>query len=338
MPDDALASSDDGAAFAGHPGWRRTFGGGLSLGLMMPVARIARGAFPDMDGQLALASRIDELGFAALWVRDVPLHDPDFGDVGQIYDPWVWLGQLAAVTSRVALATSGIVLPVRHPLHVAKAAASVDVVSGGRFLLGLVSGDRPAEFPAFGVDHGTRGERFRDAWSVVDDSLHGSFPRISSPFGAMAGDVDLVPKPSYGRLPMAAVGSAGQTIQWLAEHADAWITYPRDIQVQRGRIGLWRSALEQRGGGRRKPFAQSLFVDLTADPSGGPEPIFLGYRLGRLRLLEHLDQLRSLGVSHVFLNLRHSTRPVPEVVEEIASEILPRLGDLTPGSSGDHER
>jgi len=72
--------------------------GRLTLGFLMPVVSIAKGVFPDMAGQLELASRIDTLGFSAVWVRDVPLYDPDFGDVGQIYDPWIWLGQLAAVT------------------------------------------------------------------------------------------------------------------------------------------------------------------------------------------------------------------------------------------------
>lgn len=326
---------------AAHPGWARVFGakpaGRPTLGFMMPVARGADRPFPDMGGQFALAARIDALGFAALRARDVPLHDPAFGDAGLIHDPWVWLGQLAAATRRIALATGGVVLPVRHPLHVAKAAASVDAVSGGRFLLGLASGDRPAEFPAFGVDHAARGGRFRAAWEVVDRSLHEAFPAIASPFGAMRGGVDLVPKPATGRLPMVAVGSARQTIQWVAAHADAWVTYPRGAEAQRGRIGLWRTALEQRNGGRRKPFAQSLFVDLADDPEFGPEPIPLGFRLGRARLVEHLETLRALGVDHVFLNLRHSARPAAEVVEEIAAEVLPRFptpGPVPPAAVG----
>lgn len=57
---------------------------------------------PDMVAQLDLAAEADQLGFAALWVRDVPLFDLAFNDAGQIYDPWVRLGQLATTTKRAA--------------------------------------------------------------------------------------------------------------------------------------------------------------------------------------------------------------------------------------------
>lgn len=66
-------------------------------------------------------------------------------EAGQVYDPWVWLGWIAAQTSTIALATGSIILPLRHPLHTAKASASVDQLTGGRFVLGVASGDRPVE-------------------------------------------------------------------------------------------------------------------------------------------------------------------------------------------------
>jgi luciferase-type oxidoreductase len=317
---------------AGHPGFARIFAPArLTLGFMFPMTRV-EGVFPDMRDQLAMAAKSDALGFGALWVRDVPLYDPGFGDVGQVYDPWVWLGQVGAVTERIALATGAVVLPLRHPLHVAKAAASVDRLTGGRFLLGLASGDRPAEFPAFGVDHAGRGERFQAAWTVVERALGESFPRLASPYGTMAGDVDLVPKPfgGAGALPLMAVGSARQSVQWLAGHADAWVTYPRDAAQQADRIAMWRLGLEQRAGGAWKPFAQSLFIDLADRPDTAPEPIFLGYRLGRAPLVEHLERLQGLGVNHVFFNLRHSRRPAAEVMEELAADVLPRFPSPAP--------
>ena len=88
--------------------------------------------------------------------------------------------------------------------------------------------------------------------------------------------------------------------------------------------------LRQRTGGAFKPFAQSLFIDLTDDPGTVPTPIFLGYRLGRNRLIEHLETLRGLGVNHVFFNLRHSTRPAGEVMEELAAEVLPHFPSIAP--------
>src|SRR5262245_40207791 len=75
-----------------NPGFRRMFRPGrLTLGLMFPVEAFA-GDAPSMVGQAALAERADAAGFAALWIRDVPLRVPSFGDTGQVFDPWVWLG------------------------------------------------------------------------------------------------------------------------------------------------------------------------------------------------------------------------------------------------------
>ena len=125
--------------------------GRLTLGVFFPIEAFQRDE-PTMRDQERLARRAEELGFAALWTRDVPLRDPNFGDIGQVYDPWVWLGWIAAQTRTIALATGSIILPLRHPLHTAKAAASVDQLTGGRLVLGVASGDRPVEFPAFGVD------------------------------------------------------------------------------------------------------------------------------------------------------------------------------------------
>ena len=130
--------------------------GRLSLGVFFPIEAFA-GDTPTMRDQERVARRAEELGFAALWIRDVPLRDPTFGDIGQIYDPWVYLGWIAAQTCDIALATGSIVLPLRHPLHTAKAAASVDQLTQGRLVLGVASGDRPVEFPSFGVDFERRG-------------------------------------------------------------------------------------------------------------------------------------------------------------------------------------
>ena len=141
-----------------------------------------------MRDQERLARRAEELGFAALWVRDVPLRDPTFGDIGQIYDPWVYLGWIAAQTRDIALATGSIVLPLRHPLHTAKAAASVDQLTQGRLVLGVASGDRPVEFPSFGVDFERRGSLFRENFRVIREVLADEFPVVRSSYGGAVRD------------------------------------------------------------------------------------------------------------------------------------------------------
>jgi len=84
----------------------------LTLGINFPIESYT-GPVPKMKNQITLAQQVEAGGFAAIWSRDVPVYDPTFGDVGQIYDPWVWLGFIAAQTSTIALGTGSIILPLR---------------------------------------------------------------------------------------------------------------------------------------------------------------------------------------------------------------------------------
>ncbi len=128
----ALLQGASAPAFVGHPGYRRMFAAdALTLGLFLPL-RFYQGDMRVLLGQARLVEDIDRLGFAAVWVRDVPLFDPRFGDAGQVFDPFTYLGYLAARTRRIALATGSAVLALRQPVDLAKAAASVDRLSGGR--------------------------------------------------------------------------------------------------------------------------------------------------------------------------------------------------------------
>jgi len=307
-------------------GFRRMFSPRrLSLGLFFPIEAFERDE-PSMRDQPRLARRAEELGFAGLWARDVPLRDPSFGDLGQIYDPWVWLGFIAAHTSTIALATGSIVLPLRHPLHTAKASASVDQLTGGRFVLGVASGDRPVEFPAFGVDFDRRDVLFRENLSTIRRALTEEFPRVQSSYGALAGTADLVPKP-VSRLPILITGSSRQSFEWIAENADGWITYPRGLARQAELVAKWRAAVEVRSPGAFKPFVQSLYVDLAEEPSEPPRPIHLGFRAGRDFILAFLNELADAGVNHVILNLKYGRRDAAEVLEEIGREVIPRLGE-----------
>ena len=307
----------DSAAF------RRMFAPGLlTVGVFFPIEAFP-GDRPTMANQIALAQRAEALGFAALWFRDVPLRDPAFGDVGQVFDPFVYLGYIAAHTESVALATGAIVLPLRHPLHTAKAAASVDQLSGGRLLLGVASGDRPVEFPAFGVELEQRGEAFRENLRVIRHVLEHSFQPIESRYGSLAG-VDLIPKP-VGRIPLVVTGSSRQSLEWIAEVSDGWITYPRPVQLQARLAREWHDAVRARAPEAFKPFAQSLYIDLSPDVNERPSAIHLGFRSGWKGVLDYVLALRAAGVNHVALNLKYGRRCAHEVIEELGREVLPRL-------------
>jgi luciferase-type oxidoreductase len=314
-------------SFSQHPGYRRMFKENhLTLGLFFPIEAYT-GSVPKMDleEQEKLAKRAEQLNFASLVVRDVPLHDPHFGDVGQIYDPWVFLGYVAANTEKIALATGSIILTLRHPLHVAKAAASVDKISGGRLVLGVATGDRPIEFPSFSVDFEKRGELFREALSVIKHVWKENFPAIHTARVQMSSG-DLIPKPDLHDIPVLVTGHSGQSIEWIAKNADGWMYYPRNLTFQSELIRNWRSLTD-----RFKPFSQSLYVDLTEDPDEDPTPIHLGFRTGRKFLIRFLESLQEIGVNHVILNLKYGQRPASEVIEELGEEILPFFPALADG-------
>lgn len=311
------------------PGFRRMFAPErLTVGVFFPIEAFERDE-PTMREQERLAKRAEALGYAALWTRDVPLRDPHFGDLGQVYDPWVWLGWIAAHTTSIALATGSIILPLRHPLHTAKAAASVDRLSGARFVLGVASGDRPVEFPAFGVNAERRGVLLRENLALIRQALTEEFPHASSSYGVLAGTADLVPKP-VGGLPILVTGTSRQTMEWIAASADGWITYPRPLQQQFEIAARWRATVATIAPDVFKPITQSLYIDLTKDPDHPPQSIHLGFRGGRNVLFAFLDALRRGGMNHVILNFKYGARDAGSVLEEIGREVLPRLEESQP--------
>jgi luciferase-type oxidoreductase len=308
-----------------NTGYRNVFPSrGITLGLMTPLAREV-GVPAELGLEHALARRADELGFAALWARDVPLMLPQGSDneTAVLDDPFVWLSGLAGVTRSAALGTAAIVLPVRHPLHVAKQALSLDRLSGGRFLLGLGSGDRPAEFAAFGIDAEQRGELFRERWPIVRAALMSDAADRES-LRQATGGADIMTPPS-APIPMLVIGSARQSLQWIAAHAEAWATYHREEERQEGRIDLWKAALRMTMQPEDKPFVQSLYLDLLKDPEAPLEPVELGIRVGWRGLLAYLQRLSALGVRHIILNLARNERRASDVIEEIAEHVLSPL-------------
>jgi luciferase-type oxidoreductase len=313
--------------FANHKGYSRMFKEDhLTLGLFFPLEAYS-GSIPEMDieKQVKLAKRAEELNFAALFVRDVPLHDPNFGDVGQIYDPWAYLGYIAAHTKNIALGTASIILTLRHPLHIAKAAASIDHLSGERLVLGVATGDRPIEFPAFSVDFENRPLLFQEAVSVMKKVWSESFSTIRSQRIDLLHGGDLLPKPRLGDIPMLVTGHSSQSVEWIAQNSDGWLYYPRNVKFQAELIKNWRSLTDE-----FKPFSQSLYIDLTEDPNHPPIPIHLGFRIGRNPLIEFIHFLNNVGVNHVIINLKYGHRPAEEVIEELGEEVLPHFPALTP--------
>lgn len=321
-----------------NPAYTQVLGAGhLTLGLMTPLER-PPGQASDPARELALASHAAALGVAALWTRDVPLIIPQGiaqggeREAAVLDEPFVWLAALAFAAPQAAIGTAAAVLPLRHPLHLAKAAWSLDRLSGGRMILGLGSGDRPEEFAAFGAEAGAgRDALFRERWTLLRAALAPASDPAHAPLLEATGGFAPT-APPQARIPLLAVGSARQSLQWIAAHADGWATYHREEARQQGRIELWQRALAERAGGVAKPFVQSLQLELLADLAAPAAPLPLGLRAGRHALLAYLERMAGLGVAHMLLNLQ-GPRTIAAQIEELGRDIVPRLAAMRVGAA-----
>lgn len=96
------------ADLATHRGFSRVFQPGkLTFGFIAPLEGYPDSAGPSLENHVEMARKADRMGMAALWLRDVPFYDPDLGDIGQVLDPMVYAGWLAAVTRDIAIGTAG---------------------------------------------------------------------------------------------------------------------------------------------------------------------------------------------------------------------------------------
>lgn len=307
-----------------NQGYNNTFRAGrLSLGIVVPVENYSTDPVPTMARHVERVQLVEALGFSAIWLRDVPFNVPSFGDAGQLFDPFTYLGFLAAKTERIALGTASIVLPLRHPAHVAKAAASVDVLSGGRLILGVASGDRPEEYPALNMSFEDRGERFRESFEYIQ-RLSEEATAFENNYGSPHGGMDMLPKPTAGKIPLLITGGSQQDPEWIARNGEGWITYPRNINAQEKIITGWRARVKA-AGEPDKPAVQSLYIDLLDKADAPAQAIHLGFRSGVNYLCEYLRSLEQIGVNHVAINMRFNQVDIEETLKQIADEVLPEF-------------
>ncbi|BBO56683.1 MULTISPECIES: TIGR03571 family LLM class oxidoreductase [Cobetia] len=290
--------------------------GPLTLGVELPLdndwVRTDRApstpfGVPDMRAHAELIGQVDRLGFRAAWLRDVPLFDPAFGDAGQVFELFTYLGYLASHTDNLLLGTAAAVLPLRQPWLVRKAAASVQALSEDRLLLGVASGDRPAEYPLFGEEFATRGAAFRHAVDVIkgqaDDALS-------------EGQAIL---PAATRAPLLSAGLSQQTPEWIGREMDGWLAYPGTPEDHIRRVALWRQVAGD------KPYVSFIHLNLEEDPHAPVRRHRFGLSSGRLALMEELSAMQDAGVNHIGFHLRRNRRPLTETLEELGREVLPHF-------------
>jgi luciferase-type oxidoreductase len=276
---------------------------------------------PDIANHARYVQMADNLGFSALWMRDVPVYDPDFGDAAQQFEAFSYLGYLAGITTHILLGTAAIVLPIREPILVAKSAASIDVLSNGRLLLGLGLGDRPIEFPLFGYEFENRGQRFRDGVALMkhvwkkEGYLDLLYKGLNNP-------MEIFPKPIDESVPLVMAGHGQQTAEWIAANMQAWFNYPRDIKDTEKLIKEWTGILEELQLGY-KPYITAFHLNLEENPDAPLTPHKFGGSVGRNRFIGLLQEYQNAGVNHMVIHLRRSSRPIDEVISELGEYILP---------------
>lgn len=260
---------------------------------------------PDMQRHAELIKQADELGFRAAWVRDVPLYDPDFGDAAQVFETFTYLGYLASHTQNILLGTAAVVLPLRNPWLVRKAAATLQALSDQRLLLGVASGDRPSEYPIFGVDFHSRGESFRQAVEILrgeQDSKLASGMKV----------LPEAPQP-----PLLVAGLAQQSPAWVGEHMQGWLAYPGTPADHVKRVALWRDVAGD------KPYISFIHLDLVDNPDAPIRRHRFGVSTGVKGLIQELESMKAAGVDHIGLHFRRNQRPLDETFSQIGESVLP---------------
>jgi probable F420-dependent oxidoreductase len=191
----------------------------VRVGVQLPeVEREVR--WPEI---VAMARAAEESGFASVWVGDHLLYR---GPERAPWEAWTLLAALAASTERVDLGPLVACAGFHPPGVVAKMAATIDEVSGGRFVLGLGAGWNTAEFSAFGVPYDRRVARFAEAFTIIRGLLHGERVTLDGRFW-QADDAVLLPEPAARTRLM--VGSNGPRMLGLTlPHVDAWNTWYED--------------------------------------------------------------------------------------------------------------
>lgn len=190
--------------------------------------------YPDAhgrDGDMLAAGRVtviaqavEQAGLHGLSFTEHPAPGARWLDAGghQTIDPFIALGHAAAVTERIRLITYLSVLPYRNPFLVGKAAATLDLLSEGRFTLGLGVGYQRGEFKALGVDFDERNDLFDEALDVLPRFWTGE-PLTLSGRHFEAREVICLPRPRQQPIPIWIGGNARVTMRRVAERAQGWM-------------------------------------------------------------------------------------------------------------------
>jgi len=252
----------------------------------------------------------EELGFADVWVSDhlaVPT-GAAYPPSAYVFEPLTTMSWIAAHTQRVGIGTTVLVLPMRHPLNVAKSVATIDQFSGGRVILGVAAGWLEAEFDALGIPFHERGARTDEAISMLrsfwtSDHITETYPVHHSTLASMR----TLPQP-VRHVPL-----------WIGGHAD--VALRRAIAVGDGWHGAFLSP-EQ---------TEKRVQKLRAERPEEGFAISMRTRWDALLdeedlILYEIDRYREVGVTHLVPEPRQRTVDLYMESMQKMANILVRAG------------
>jgi probable F420-dependent oxidoreductase len=229
------------------------------------------------------------------------------------FDPSAILSFAAAITSRVRLLTDVLILPYRTPFTVAKWAASLDVLSGGRVMLGVAAGYLEREFRIIGAEFERRGdftdeaiEAIKAAWTKEWIDVHGEFINAT--------DVSVSPQPlQKPRPPIWVGGNSMRALRRAVEHADGWTPFRGSPETLSEALRRARNDF-----GLNRPFDVAVPIRhgvYTEDKS----------TIDADSILRQAEALEKAGVTHCKIGFRGPTLDAyVRAMEDVAEKVIAR--------------
>ena len=279
----------------------------LRVGVQLPEVE-RRVDWPELR---AMAVAAEESGFDSVWLGDHLLYRDDGRPERGPWDVWTTLAALAASTERVRLGPLVACAAFHPPGLIARMAAAIDEIGGGRCVLGIGAGWNRAEFDAFGIAYEERAARFEEAFEIVRRLLGGDRVTFDGRFHGTE-DALLLPKPS--RRTRLMVGSTGERVlRATLPHVDAWNTW-WDVFGNRAedfaKVNERISELAREVGRAPEEVERSACALVVLDRSAGERPVPDGVTPlegSTERIARGLRELADAGADEAILVLSPNT-------------------------------
>jgi probable F420-dependent oxidoreductase len=285
----------------------------MRLGITTPVLSMVPDAHApwEVEGTIehvaAIAQAAERLGYDHLTCSEHVVVPTDVAAVrgSRYWDPLATFGYLAAVTSRLHLATNVLVLGYHHPLEIAKRYGTLDQVSGGRLILGVGVGSLKEEFELLGCPFDDRGRRADDAIAALRSSLSERRPEYAGPYYRYSGVV-LDPCARQSSVPIWIGGRTERSLRRAVELGDGWV--PFGIRATDVATMVATAQDSPAWAGRRNRLEIVLRNGRPLDPVGDPD--------GATRTVDRLTAAGATGLQLWFLH--HSPAHFLEQLEAMA--------------------